>query len=79
VTEADQTHCVLLDERSAAKFLNISVRSLQRYRVDGGGPTFIKIGAKRICYLVRDLTSYIEARRFASTSAAEQGHIAAQG
>jgi hypothetical protein len=58
------------------RILNISVRSLQRYRVDGGGPTFTKVGVKRICYQLRDLTSYIDARRFASTSAAERGNVA---
>ena len=78
MTEADQPHDVLLDERSAAKFLRISVRTLQRYRVDGGGPTFTKVSVKRICYLMRDLTSYLEARRFVSTSAAERGNVAAR-
>jgi predicted DNA-binding transcriptional regulator AlpA len=34
----------LLDEHQVAQVLNISVRTLQGWRVRGGGPPFVKLG-----------------------------------
>ena len=53
----------LLDERGPAKFLNISVRTLQRYRRTNGGPIFTIIGTTRIRYLMQDLIAYVDGRR----------------
>ena len=61
---------LVLTEREAARQLRLSVRSLQRLRVDGGGPAFIMLGARRIGYRFADLEAWISSRRVASTAAA---------
>jgi hypothetical protein len=40
---------LLMDEATAAAALLLSVRTLQRWRVEGRGPKFVKLG-KRVFY-----------------------------
>jgi|SRR5215469_13257176 len=49
----------LLDELSAAHFLQISVRTLQGWRVAGKGPRFYKIGRK-VRYKPRELERWVQ-------------------
>ncbi len=59
-------------EQEAAKFLKVSVRTLQRWRTEppaGGGPRFYKLGRKRVAYRLSDLSAWAEGRAFESTSA----------
>ena len=54
-----------VDEKVAARHLDISVRTLQRWRTDppdGGGPRFFKIGAKRVAYKLSGLDRWAETR-----------------
>jgi predicted DNA-binding transcriptional regulator AlpA len=51
---------------AAAKRLNVSKPTLARWRCDGSGPKFIKIGGK-VGYLDEDLNEYIERNRRVST------------
>jgi hypothetical protein len=64
----------LLDEHAAAKYLGgkkpLSVRTVQRMRVDGKGPRFIKVGAA-VRYTQEDLDEYIANHRRSSTSETE--------
>lgn len=39
-----------LDEKSLSEFLCIPRRTIQRWRVTGDGPAFIRAGARRILY-----------------------------
>ncbi len=58
-------------EQEAAKFLKVSVRTLQRWRTEppaGGGPRFYKLGRKRVAYRLSDLSAWAEGRAFGSTS-----------
>jgi hypothetical protein len=57
----------LLSQRDAALMLALSVRSLERFRVRGGGPRYIKIG-KAIRYQQEALVRWVAARERASTS-----------
>lgn len=59
----------LLTEAQAADFLSISMRTLQAWRVRGGGPAFIRAG-RAIRYRRRDLLDWIDANTATSTSAA---------
>jgi predicted DNA-binding transcriptional regulator AlpA len=59
----------LLDERQAADFLNINHRTLQAWRLRGGGPRFVKVG-RLVRYRTRDLNDWIDGRAVDSTSAA---------
>jgi predicted DNA-binding transcriptional regulator AlpA len=59
----------ILGEREAALRLNLGCRTLQEMRLRGTGPQFIKLGARRVGYDVRDLDAWVSSRRAASTSA----------
>lgn len=56
-----------LDTAQAATKLNISPRTLERWRVEGRGPAFCKFG-KRAMYAESDLTDWAGAQRRTSTS-----------
>lgn len=51
----------------AGKYLNISPRTLEKYRVVGGGPAFHKFGS-RVLYSIKDLDIWAADRRRRSTS-----------
>lgn len=51
----------------ASEYLNVSPRTLEKYRVVGGGPAFHKFG-RRVLYSLTDLDSWAAARRRNSTS-----------
>ncbi|TRD03924.1 helix-turn-helix domain-containing protein [Mesorhizobium sp. WSM4303] len=51
----------------AAVVLNVSVKTLQNWRVTGAGPKFVKVGAA-VSYRYSDLLAFIRKNTFASTS-----------
>jgi hypothetical protein len=58
------------DQDGAARYLfgdNGSPRTLEGWRLRGGGPRFLKIG-RRVIYRRRDLDNWLAARERASTS-----------
>jgi len=57
----------LLTQSDAAKLLRLSERTLERLRVTGGGPKFIKAG-RSVRYREADLEAWIAARVINSTS-----------
>jgi len=57
----------LMPEQEAAEHLGISVRTLQAWRVKGGGPKYSKIG-RSVRYRLCDLDAFIEANLTNSTS-----------
>ncbi len=58
----------LLTEIQAAEVLNLSIRTLQAWRVRGGGPRFVRLSGRAVRYRNADLAAYIEARTVTSTS-----------
>jgi predicted DNA-binding transcriptional regulator AlpA len=56
-----------LNEHQASHLLCQSVRTLQKWRVVGGGPVYHKFG-RSVRYSRAELTAWIEARRKAHTS-----------
>lgn len=61
---------MILTETEAARTLRLSIRTLQRMRIEGGGPAFIQLSERRIGYAAAALEAWITARQVASTSAA---------
>ena len=57
----------LLTQREAAAQLRLSQRTLERFRVSGGGPTYIKAG-RLVRYREQDLEKWIASRVVGSTS-----------
>ncbi len=57
-----------IDEKRAAEYLGLSPRTLQGYRVKGGGPEFLKISHKVVRYKIADLLEWIKNRKRKNTS-----------
>ena len=58
----------LLDQREAARLLNLSIRTMERMRLQGGGPLYVKCG-RSVRYRTSDIEAWIAARVVDSTSA----------
>ena len=59
----------LMNEKAAADRLSVSPRTLQAWRVTGGGPVYRKIG-RRVAYAESDLVAFVEAGARSHTSEA---------
>lgn len=59
----------MLRTSEAAKYLNISSSTLNKLRLTGGGPRYVKLG-KSVVYDLADLNAWVEANRRSSTSVA---------
>lgn len=64
----------LFDEEAASQYLGgasspISPRTLQRWRLEGVGPTYIKLG-RLVRYRLSDLNAYLDGNASASSSMA---------
>lgn len=60
-----------LNTVDAAKFLCLSPRTLERMRIEGGGPKFCKAGPgkrSRVLYRYQDLIDWLTPRSFDNTS-----------
>lgn len=55
------------DTTIAAEFLGLSPRTLERWRLDGKGPIFRKLGS-RVMYAESDLIDWSDAQRRIPTS-----------
>jgi predicted DNA-binding transcriptional regulator AlpA len=62
-----------LTQDEAAKLLRLSPRSLERFRVSGTGPKFVK-ASRRVLYRRADIEAWAAARTFASTAEADTAH-----
>jgi predicted DNA-binding transcriptional regulator AlpA len=58
-----------LNENQAAEFLGLSTRTLQAWRVRGGGPRYVKIG-RSVRYQRRELVMFQESHTVGSTTEA---------
>ena len=58
----------LLTTEQAAKFMGLAVTTLEKYRVYGSCPVFLKIGKRTVRYRVGDLTQWVESNTAKSTS-----------
>ena len=59
----------LVGEREASGYLGLSTRTLQKWRLQGLGPRFVKLG-RAVRYDPADLQEYLQASRRRSTSEA---------
>lgn len=61
----------LLTTSEAARFLRTGASTLERWRLEGTGPDFIKLGTSiraRVVYRREDLLAWVAAQRFSATS-----------
>ena len=64
----DATDTRLIREDEAADLLEVSKRTLQKWRVEGQGPLYVQLSARAIRYRRGDLESWINERVRSSTS-----------
>ena len=57
----------VLSTAQAAKFVNMSPRTLERWRLTGGGPRYLKLG-RAVRYRKDDLEQFLAESRRSSTS-----------
>jgi excisionase family DNA binding protein len=67
---APHTPDQLLTTKEAADFLSLSHKTLEYFRVAGGGPRFVKLAPKAVRYRKADLDAWVEASARTSTSGA---------
>ena len=65
---------LIVTEAEAGKMLRLSVRTMQRLRLDGAGPAFVCLTGRRIGYRIGALTDWVRTREATSTSAATVAH-----
>ena len=58
---------VLLTTEQAAEYLNLSSKTLERLRCEGGGPAFLKLG-RLVRYRIDSLQEWIDSKMYHSTS-----------
>lgn len=57
----------LQNETKLAEYLGVSINTLRKWRWEGKGPKFIKLGS-RVAYRVSDVEAFLEAQARLSTS-----------
>lgn len=60
-----------LTQNETAELLRISTGTLERMRLKGNGPRFVKAG-RRVLYRADEIEDWTEGRTFQSTSEADQ-------
>ncbi len=69
VGDGDQDYWhALIDEKVAAEFLKLKVRTMQGFRHRGGGPLYVRLSSRCIRYRRVDLRQWADARVRTSTS-----------
>jgi predicted DNA-binding transcriptional regulator AlpA len=58
--------------REASAHLRVSKSLLDKLRLTGGGPRYLKLGARRVVYTVADLNAWAESGRRSNTSHHQQ-------
>jgi excisionase family DNA binding protein len=67
VDSFSETVGTLLTVQEAAECLRLSVSSLNKWRLTGGGPAFVRVGG-RVRYRAADLIKYLSEQTRISTS-----------
>ena len=67
----------LLTENQLADKTGISPRTLQKWRWEGGGPPYIKLG-RSVRYRLSDVLEWLDERTFESTSDQSTTDVATQ-
>jgi predicted DNA-binding transcriptional regulator AlpA len=58
----------ILRTPQAAEYLSLAESTLEKLRLSGAGPRFVRLGARAVGYDLRDLDEWIDAQKRTSTS-----------
>jgi predicted DNA-binding transcriptional regulator AlpA len=53
---------------AAAEHIGAAAQTLERWRIEGNGPPFVRLSSKLVVYDVEDLDAWCAARKVTSTS-----------
>ena len=71
---------ILYTEAETAKILRVSVRTLQRWREIGGGPSFTRLRrGGRIVYSEKAIEDHVARHTYTSTAAADAQEVGRNG
>ncbi len=59
----------LMNQDEAAGYLGLSARTLENWRLKGGGPAFVRMSHRCIRYRLEALNLWLQSREVTSTSA----------
>jgi len=59
-----------LTQQEVATLLRVSPRTTERWRLEGSGPPWIRLGRKKVVYALVDVMAYVDSRTFTSTAEA---------
>ena len=59
--------CRVLRTAQAAQYLGLSSSTVEKMRVCGRGPRFLRLGGRAVGYDIRDLDAWLDAQREASS------------
>jgi excisionase family DNA binding protein len=68
---------VMMTEDQAAEWLSLKKKTLQAWRVHGGGPKFVKLG-RCVRYIESDLEEFVAQRTLTHTSSMDLRGVGAQ-
>jgi predicted DNA-binding transcriptional regulator AlpA len=66
----------ILRTPAAAEYVGLRPPTLEKLRVRGEGPKFVKLGTRTVGYDIADLDDWIEKRKVSSTSERPAGDAA---
>jgi hypothetical protein len=69
MTNNQQAPSALMTQEQAASSLGLSPRTLEQWRLKGGGPAFIRMSHRCVRYRREALDAWLMAREVTSTSA----------
>ena len=58
----------LITTKQAACRLGVSVKQIEKWRYEGGGPKYIKLGKRSVRYEQEEIENYIVARTFKNSA-----------
>lgn len=60
----------ILRTEAASEYCGLAASTLEKLRVRGDGPRFVKLGGKAVGYDLADLDAWLDSRKASSTSEA---------
>ena len=64
LTNVQKPPSEFLTDAQLAEMLGVTTRTTLRWRRDGGGPAFVRIGPRRLGYLRNDVMAWMAANRY---------------
>jgi len=72
----DESGVIQYNEAQAARLLGLSKKTLQKFRLTGEGPRYVRVSTRCIRYRIIDLRAWQESKLVSSTSEPCPGPVA---